>query len=58
MDLANRDRLNQLFDEKSISIVINLAAQAGVRYSIDNPHAYVHSNIAGFIKYIRGLQAL
>ena len=52
MDLANKDRLNQLFEDQSISIVINLAAQAGVRYSIENPHAYVHSNIVGFINIL------
>jgi UDP-glucuronate 4-epimerase len=52
MDLANQDKLNQLFEEQSIRIVINLAAQAGVRYSILNPHAYVHSNIAGFMNIL------
>jgi UDP-glucuronate 4-epimerase len=52
IDIANMDRLNQLFTEHSIRIVINLAAQAGVRYSIINPHAYVHSNIAGFMNML------
>jgi UDP-glucuronate 4-epimerase len=52
MDLANKESLFQLFEEHSISIIINLAAQAGVRYSIINPHAYVHSNIAGFINIL------
>ncbi|MDF2856794.1 MAG: capsular biosynthesis protein CpsI [Neobacillus sp.] len=52
IDIANMDRLNQLFTEHSIRIVINLAAQAGVRYSIINPHAYVHSNIAGFMNIL------
>jgi UDP-glucuronate 4-epimerase len=48
MDLADRDALTALFEQQSFDIVINLAAQAGVRYSIDNPFAYIDSNILGF----------
>ncbi|MDQ0200234.1 NAD-dependent epimerase [Neobacillus ginsengisoli] len=52
IDITDRKKLNQLFEEKTISIVINLAAQAGVRYSIDNPYAYVHSNLVGFMNIL------
>ena len=47
-DLADRELVNKLFDEYKFDIVINLAAQAGVRYSITNPDAYINSNIIGF----------
>ncbi|MEH7253620.1 NAD-dependent epimerase, partial [Neobacillus niacini] len=52
IDLANQESLMQIFENKSINIVINLAAQAGVRYSLDNPHSYVHSNLFGFINIL------
>lgn len=52
MDLVDKEKLTQLFEEESIEIVINLAAQAGVRYSIDHPHTYVHSNLVGFINVL------
>ncbi|RQW18717.1 NAD-dependent epimerase [Bacillus sp. C1-1] len=48
MDLSNKESLDSLFVEYNIKIVINLAAQAGVRYSIENPHAYIQSNLVGF----------
>lgn len=54
LDLANRDRLLQLFPEQHFDYVINLAAQAGVRYSIQNPFAYVDSNMAGFVNLLEG----
>jgi len=47
-DLADKDLINKLFDEYHFDIVVNLAAQAGVRYSITNPDAYINSNIIGF----------
>jgi len=47
-DLENLDTINQVFREYKPNIVINLAAQAGVRYSLENPHAYINSNIVGF----------
>lgn len=47
-DLANKDTVASIFKEYSPSIVVNLAAQAGVRYSISNPDAYIQSNIIGF----------
>ena len=46
--IADRDLVNRLFSEEDISVVVNLAAQAGVRYSITNPDAYIESNIIGF----------
>ena len=48
LDLADRDGINTLFTEFRPEIVINLAAQAGVRYSLENPHSYIDSNIIGF----------
>ena len=47
-DLANKPYLESLFKEYKFDIVVNLAAQAGVRYSITNPDAYINSNIIGF----------
>lgn len=47
-DLADKDLLASLFNEYHFDIVINLAAQAGVRYSLDNPDVYISSNIIGF----------
>ena len=47
-DLRDRDALNELFEATRFDAVINLAAQAGVRYSLENPHAYIDSNIIGF----------
>ena len=47
-DLQNKDRLLNIFKEYKPETVVNLAAQAGVRYSIDNPLAYINSNIVGF----------
>ena len=52
IDLSNKEKLNQLFKEKQIHIVVNLAAQAGVRYSLDNPHSYVRSNLNGFVNIL------
>ena len=49
--IANREIIIRLFDEYKPSIVVNLAAQAGVRYSITNPDAYVESNLIGFTTF-------
>lgn len=46
--IADRDVVNDLFDKYRFSVVVNLAAQAGVRYSITNPDAYIESNLIGF----------
>ena len=52
--LEDRHLLEGLFEAHRFDIVINLAAQAGVRYSITNPHAYVDSNLVGFINILEG----
>lgn len=52
MNLEDREQLNQLFNTEKFDMVCNLAAQAGVRYSIENPHAYIESNIVGFINIL------
>lgn len=51
-DLANTDNVEELFTGFQPSIVVNLAAQAGVRYSIDNPDTYIQSNIIGFFNIL------
>lgn len=48
VDIRDREALHRLFDEVEPDVVINLAAQAGVRYSLENPYAYVDTNLAGF----------
>ncbi len=48
IDISNRKKVSKLFLENNFDVVINLAAQAGVRYSIENPNAYIDSNIIGF----------
>jgi UDP-glucuronate 4-epimerase len=52
MNLEDRDYLSKLFETEKFDVVCNLAAQAGVRYSIENPYAYVSSNIVGFINIL------
>ncbi|MFE4352491.1 NAD-dependent epimerase [Peribacillus butanolivorans] len=52
IDISNKEKLNQIFKDRTIQIVINLAAQAGVRYSIDNPDSYVNSNLVGFVNIL------
>ena len=54
MNLEEREQLNQLFDQEKFDKVCNLAAQAGVRYSLENPHDYINSNsnIVGFINIL------
>lgn len=54
LDLADRDGMAQLFATEGLDAVVNLAAQAGVRYSIDNPLAYVDSNLVGFAHILEG----
>ena len=54
LDLADREGIEQLFKDNSFDIVVNLGAQAGVRYSIDNPHAYADSNLVGFVNILEG----
>lgn len=54
MDLADRSGMPDLFNDNQFDVVVNLAAQAGVRYSIENPHAYVDSNLVGFVNILEG----
>lgn len=53
-DIGNRSLVNHIFDKYKPSVVINLAAQAGVRYSITNPDAYIESNLIGFYNILEG----
>ncbi|AKU13735.1 NAD-dependent epimerase/dehydratase [Azoarcus sp. CIB] len=53
-DVADRAGMERLFAEEKFDRVIHLAAQAGVRYSLQNPHAYVDSNLVGFINILEG----
>ena len=53
-DVADREAMEALFRAEKFQRVVHLAAQAGVRYSIENPHVYVHSNITGFLQIIEG----
>ncbi|NWF35567.1 SDR family NAD(P)-dependent oxidoreductase [Mariprofundus sp. KV] len=54
MDLSDREGMETLFVEEKFDKVVNLAAQAGVRYSLENPHAYIDSNIVGFTNVLEG----
>ena len=54
LDLADREGMAALFDSERFGKVVNLAAQAGVRYSLENPHAYIDSNIVGFANVLEG----
>ncbi|KKD37162.1 MAG: NAD-dependent epimerase [Limnoraphis robusta] len=54
LDLADREQIEKLFSEQKFEVVVNLAAQAGVRYSITNPHAYADSNLTGFMNILEG----
>jgi len=54
LDLANREPTESLFAHYRFPVVIHLAAQAGVRYSLENPHAYTNANIEGFLNVLEG----
>ncbi|MDT0627701.1 NAD-dependent epimerase [Alteromonas sp. W364] len=54
MDIAHREPMESLFAEHKFDRVVHLAAQAGVRFSIENPHAYVDANIVGFMNILEG----
>jgi UDP-glucuronate 4-epimerase len=53
-DIADRGVMSAFFDRHSFDVVVNLAAQAGVRYSLENPSAYVDSNLVGFVNILEG----
>lgn len=54
LDVADREGMEKLFSVEQFDRVIHLAAQAGVRYSLENPHAYIDSNVVGFINILEG----
>ncbi|HCA26120.1 MAG TPA: protein CapI, partial [Betaproteobacteria bacterium] len=53
-DMADREAMADLFAAEGFQRVVNLAAQPGVRYSLQNPHAYINSNIVGFLHLLEG----
>lgn len=53
-DLVNKKRMKRLFRENKFDVVVHLAAQAGVRYSLTNPHSYINSNLVGFTNILEG----
>ncbi|MEA4768636.1 SDR family NAD(P)-dependent oxidoreductase, partial [Klebsiella pneumoniae] len=54
LDLADRDGMSKLFETEQFERVIHLAAQAGVRYSLENPYAYADSNLTGYLNILEG----
>ena len=54
IDLADRSEMENLFSKWRFDAVVNLAAQAGVRYSLKNPHSYVNTNLVGFLNVLEG----
>jgi UDP-glucuronate 4-epimerase len=52
MDITDKQSIDKLFEDNCFDVVCNLAAQAGVRYSIENPYSYVESNIIGFMNIL------
>jgi UDP-glucuronate 4-epimerase len=58
LDIADRAGMARLFDSHRFPYVVHLAAQAGVRYSLVNPHAYVDANLTGFLNVLEGCRAV
>ena len=56
LDLADRRRAEALFEPERFEAIVHLAAQAGVRYSIENPHAYIEANITAFLHVLEGMR--
>ena len=54
MDITDVEAMTKLFETERFDVVVNLAAQAGVRYSIENPRAYVETNVCGFLNILEG----
>ena len=54
VDMADRLAMEALFRDHHFEVVVNLAAQAGVRYSLENPHSYIDSNVVGFLNILEG----
>ena len=57
MDIADKEKVEELFAENGIDLVVNLAAQAGVRYSLVNPDAYINANILGFYNILETVRS-
>lgn len=53
-DISDRNGVQELFGRYEFDVVVNLAAQAGVRYSLENPHSYVDTNLVGFVNILEG----
>jgi UDP-glucuronate 4-epimerase len=51
-DISNKDVMEKIFANTKFDVVVNLAAQAGVRYSLENPHAYIDANVVGFVNVL------
>jgi len=58
LDLEDRQGMEALFRQNDFAVVVHLAAQAGVRYSLTNPHSYVDSNLTGFVNILEGCRHL
>lgn len=58
LDLCDKEKISELFRQEQFDGVIHLAAQAGVRYSMTNPHAYTESNVTGFLNILEGCRAV
>src|SRR5438552_992358 len=56
-DLADRAAMAALFAGPRFDAIVSLAAQAGVRYSIENPHAYIDANVTGFLNILEGARS-
>jgi UDP-glucuronate 4-epimerase len=54
LDIADRESMASIFAENHFDRVVNLAAQAGVRYSLENPYAYINANVSGFMNILEG----
>ena len=54
VDIADREAMEKVFAKGRFDAIVNLAAQAGVRYSIENPYAYVDANVVGFMNILEG----
>lgn len=54
IDLVDREAIKNLFEKEKFDHVVNLAAQAGVRYSLENPYSYIDSNLSGFLNILEG----
>ncbi len=57
LDLQDRNGMAEVFSQHTFDVVVHLAAQAGVRYSLENPHAYIDSNLTGFMNILEGCRA-